>query len=80
METLRASSFGHPVRKSAETFSTLFLLKSSVLTSGRHSGTQSSFILLLKTESRYKRVVLFIFFFFTIVQLDAERNVGPKKL
>lgn len=57
METLRASSFGHPVRKCAETFPTLFLLKSSVLTSGRHSGTQSSFILLLKTESRYKRFV-----------------------
>lgn len=47
-ETLRVSSLGQPVRKSAETFSTLFLLTSSSLISGRLSGTHSSVTQLLK--------------------------------
>lgn len=64
METLRVSSFGQPVRKSGEIFSTLFLLTSSVLISGRHSGTQSSVILLLKRKRREITVVC------TILQLD----------
>lgn len=52
METLSVSSFGHPVRKSGDIFSTLFLLTSSSLISGRHSGTRSSVIPLLKRERR----------------------------
>lgn len=58
METLKVSSLGQPVRKSGEMLSTLFLLTSSSLISGKHSGTQSSVTLLLKRERREITAVL----------------------
>lgn len=56
METLRVSSLGQSARKWADTLSTLFLLRSSVLISGRHSGTCSSFTLLLQVNHRCQSV------------------------
>lgn len=61
METLRVSSLGHSARKRADTLSTLFLLRSSVLISGRHSGTCSSFTLLLREKHRHH------FFYYSVV-------------
>lgn len=57
MDKLRVSSLGHSARKWADTLSTLFLLRSSVLISGRHSGTHSSLTLLLKVKRRQKTYI-----------------------